>query len=84
MLYRESPFRAVGKTLGHDLGKNIVDKFTKLNQKGFSMESVEAKFFQFSFWVAQWALIFNSKHFRDFFKISQYRTISSLESFGNI
>ena len=36
MLYRESPFRAVGKTLGYDLGKNIVDKFTKLNQKGFS------------------------------------------------
>ena len=38
-----------GRLFGHNPGKIIVDKFTKLNQGGFSMECVEAKFLQFSF-----------------------------------
>ena len=31
----------------HNLGKNLVDKFTKLSKKTFSMEYFTADFFQF-------------------------------------
>ena len=65
-------------SIKYNIGQKVVDKFTKLSKKGFSMECFTADFLQFffrktsrfGFWVADWVLIIRSKHFRDFLEIS--------------
>ena len=56
----------------YNLGQKIVEKLSKLNKIGFSMESFTTdfpQFFKFSILVTGCVLAINSKQFRDFLKV---------------
>ena len=57
----------------YNLEQDIVENYTKLKKKSFSMEYFTAGLWQFSskcvntaLWVAGWVLAIYSKHFRNF------------------
>ena len=73
------------KSILYNLGQNIFDQFTKLSKIGFSRERFSRESLVFAIflhngqnlsfvWTA-WLLMINSKHFKNFVKISWLPTI---------
>ena len=60
--------------ISHNLGQNILEKFSKLSKKNFSVKCLKNDFLQFFSKIVKifilGAIVCNSKYLRDFLEIS--------------